>query len=76
MYSATGSFADTAAQIAVPRAWPSASVDAGLTFTNTFSSATWAGRWVAITSASDSRMTAMRSGRLSIRGVRMQPLVT
>src|SRR6266542_4545382 len=39
VYSATGNPASTAAQIAVPRAWPSASVDAGLMLTKTFSSA-------------------------------------
>ena len=44
VYSATGRPASTAAQIAVPRAWPSASVDCGLTLTNTFSTATSAGR--------------------------------
>ena len=30
-------------EIAAPRAWPSKSVEAGLTFTNTFSTATWPG---------------------------------
>ena len=40
----------TAAQIAAPRAWPSISVDFGLTLTNTFSTATCSGRCCAITS--------------------------
>src|SRR3989440_4505081 len=37
VYSETGRPASTAAQIAVPRAWPSASVEAGLTLAQTFS---------------------------------------
>jgi hypothetical protein len=51
VYSDTGSPASTAAQIAVPRACPSASVDCALTLTNTFSIATSCGAFAAITSA-------------------------
>ncbi len=43
VYSATGSPASTAAEIAAPRACPSSSVDCGLTLTNTFSTATSVG---------------------------------
>jgi hypothetical protein len=73
---APGRRADTAAQIAVPRAWPRARVDAGFTLTKTFSSATCCGRCAAITSPSESRITRIRSGRLPATGVRTQPLVT
>ena len=40
----TGKPASTAAAIAAPRAWPSSSVEFGLTLTNTFSTATSVGR--------------------------------
>ena len=43
VYSATGRPASTAAAIAAPRAWPSSSVECGLTLTNTFSTATSVG---------------------------------
>src|SRR5258706_2037935 len=63
VYSATGRPASSAAQIAVPRAWPRASVDCGLTFTKTFSTATAVGAWAAITSRSPSRMAFRRMAR-------------
>src|SRR5712671_728946 len=50
VYSATGRPASTAAQMAVPRAWPSASVDWGFTLTNTFSTATSTGPCAAMIS--------------------------
>jgi hypothetical protein len=43
VYSATGSFAVTSAAIAAPRAWPSSSVDCGLTLTKTISTAACCG---------------------------------
>src|SRR5207237_10102698 len=63
VYSATGRPAMTAAQIAVPRAWPSARVDCGLTLTKTFSTATWTGACAAITSARPSRIAFRRTER-------------
>ncbi len=44
VYSATSKSAPTNAQIAAPRAWPSNSVDCGLTLTKTFSIAAQSGR--------------------------------
>jgi hypothetical protein len=67
--------AQTAAQIAAPRAWPSSSVDSGLTLTNTFSTATWSGACSAITSLRLSRITFRRSGS-AIPEVRTTPLPT
>jgi hypothetical protein len=43
VYSATGRFAVTSAAIAAPRAWPSSSVDCGLTLTKTISTAACCG---------------------------------
>src|SRR6185503_9904170 len=74
VYSATGSPAITAAQIAEPRAWPSASVDCGLTLTNTFSIATSCGRLAAITSPRPSRIVFSRAAS-SPAPERTQPLV-
>src|SRR3989454_9462831 len=73
VYSETGKPASTAAQIAVPRAWPSASVDAGLMLTKTFSSAICCGRCRAMTSRRFSRMIFRRSGRSASPDL-MQPL--
>src|SRR5437660_3699311 len=68
VYSDTGSPASTAAQIAVPRAWPSASVDTGLTLTKTFSSAICCGRCSAMTSRRLSRIVLRRPGGSLFRG--------
>ena len=65
----------TTAQMAAPRACPSSRVDWGLTLTNTFSIAVCTGRCAAITSASPSRRTLMRSGN-SPSPLFTQPLVT
>ncbi len=75
VYSATGSPASTAAQIAVPRAWPSASVDCGLTLTNTFSTATSAGPCAAMISFRPSRIAFSRAARSPPPDF-TQPLVT
>src|SRR6185436_11088587 len=75
VYSATGRPAITAAQIAVPRAWPSSSVDCGLTLTKTFSIETSCGRFDAMISAIPSRMHLSRVAR-SPEPDLMQPLVT
>src|SRR5207244_2402391 len=63
VYSDTGRPASTTAQIAVPRACPSASVDCGLTFTKTFSTATSTGPCCAITSRRPSSRTLSRAAR-------------
>jgi hypothetical protein len=75
VYSATGSPARTAAQIAVPRAWPSASVDCGLMLTKTFSTATSIGPCAAMTSFSPSRMLFSRCARSPSPDL-TQPLAT
>src|SRR5258707_14734693 len=67
--------ARTAAQMAVPRAWPSASVDCGLTLTNTFSTATSPGPCSAMISPSPSRITFRRVARSPPPDF-TQPLVT
>src|SRR3990170_4144499 len=63
VYSDTGRPAITAAQIAVPRACPSARVDCGLALTNTFSTATSRGACAAITSFRPSRIAFRRVAR-------------
>src|SRR5882672_1577570 len=74
VYSDTGRPAITAAQIAVPRAWPRSSVDWGFTFTKTFSTATSTGPCCAITSRSPSRMVFSRVARSPLPDL-TQPLV-
>src|SRR5688572_14633559 len=75
VYSATGRPASTAAQIAVPRAWPRARVDCGLVLTNTFSTATCPGAWASMTSFSPSRITLSRAARSPSPDL-TQPLAT
>src|SRR5450631_259989 len=75
VYSETGRCARTAAEMAAPRAWPSNSVEWGLTFTNTFSIATSPGWCVSMTLAKSRRMSSRRAGS-SPCVLRMQPLAT
>src|SRR5581483_4288035 len=74
VYSATGRPAITAAQIAVPRAWPSSKVDCGFTLTKTFSIATSTGPCSAITSRRPSSSTFSRAARSPLPDL-TQPLV-
>ena len=76
VYSMTGSSASTAAEIAAPRAWPSSSVDCGLTLTNTFSMATSVGRCRAITSREIARGSRGGAPGSSPSPLLMQPQVT
>ena len=76
VYSLTGKPASTAAEIAAPRAWPSSSVDCGLTLTKTFSTATSVGRCAPITLARSRRMTLEAIGQARRAVLRMQPLAT
>src|SRR5215467_4415799 len=75
VYSTTGSPASTAAQIAVPRACPRASVEAGLALTKTFSTTICCGRCFSITSRRFERIVPSRSGRPEFPDL-MQPLAT
>lgn len=61
---------------AAPRAWPSSRVEAGLTLTNTCSTAASVGWCRRVTSAMPSRMARMRSGNGAPSGARMQPEAT
>src|ERR1041384_4956305 len=71
----TDCFTCTAAQIAVPRAWPSARVDCGLTLTNTFSTATSSGPCAAMIWFRPSRIALRRCARAPSPDF-TQPLVT
>src|SRR5947207_121595 len=75
VYSATGRPASTAAQIAVPRACPSASVDCGLALTNTISTATSPGACAAMIPFSPSRIAFSLAARSPAPDL-TQPLVT
>ena len=75
VYSATGRPASTAAQIAVPRACPSASVDCGLALTNTISTATSPGACAAMMPFSPSRIAFSLAARSPAPDL-TQPLVT
>src|SRR5437773_10343616 len=75
VYSATGRPASTAAQMAVPRACPSASVDCGLALTNTISTATSPGACAAMIPFSPSRIAFNLVARAPAPDL-TQPLVT
>src|SRR5256885_1127947 len=75
VYSATGRPASTAAQMAVPRACPSASVDCGLALTNTISTATSPGACAAMMPFSPSRIAFSLVARSPPPDL-TQPLVT
>src|SRR5229473_4468186 len=75
VYSATGRPASTAAQMAVPRACPSASVDCGLALTNTISTATSPGACAAMMPFSPSRIAFSLVARSPAPDL-TQPLVT
>ena len=75
-YSATGMPERARLSMATPRAWPSLSVDCGLTLTKTSSTAPLSGRWRRITSVSSASSWTSRSAMDSLASVRIWPLAT